>query len=381
MAYVFISYSKKNYDYARKLADYLIEKGFDVWIDDRIDFGSDWIRAIYKAIDDCSAFILVMTPESEQSNWVEREYIHADRKKKQLFPLLLEGEVFPFFERIQDYDLRGDKLPDDVFLGQLAKFVQPKQANGQEVATLPQQLAEQIAEQTPSSDATKADLTEISLSSKFMEHVIGALPPEDNPHSGARNYTPPFIDETYEAPLAQSIPEVSSVHEKKHEDRNGGRRKYLLPALALLLVLIITDFIFVVVIQPKNVDVGSATQAAAALTVQALVNQGLTLTSQPTTTPILVVTPILNATLTADKLTAAAQTVQALRPCPTLFPTPDFTLSAAGLTAVALAKGTPTLTACLTSTPTPNATLTTAALTVQAIGNGAVATMTRNAGS
>ena len=97
MAHIFISYSKQNHNYARKLADYLLESGFDVWIDDRIDFGSRWVGEIFTAIDGCSAFIVIMTTEAEQSEWVEKEYLHADTRHKPVFPLLLEGEIFPFY--------------------------------------------------------------------------------------------------------------------------------------------------------------------------------------------------------------------------------------------------------------------------------------------
>src|SRR5215213_7233758 len=111
MAHVFISYSKKNRDYARKLADHLLANGFDLWIDDRIDFGSNWEREIFKAVDGCGAIIVLMTPESYESIWVQRERQYAEIRRKQAFPLLLDGEAFPFYVVIQYYDVRGEKLP------------------------------------------------------------------------------------------------------------------------------------------------------------------------------------------------------------------------------------------------------------------------------
>ncbi|MBE2271842.1 MAG: toll/interleukin-1 receptor domain-containing protein, partial [Anaerolinea sp.] len=51
MSHVFISYSRKNQPYARMLADELLRRGFDVWIDDRIDYGEDWEDVIWKALD------------------------------------------------------------------------------------------------------------------------------------------------------------------------------------------------------------------------------------------------------------------------------------------------------------------------------------------
>ena len=148
MAHVFISYSKKNRIYARKLADHLLASGFDVWIDDRIDFGTNWEREIFKAIDRCSAFIVIMTPASDESIWVQRERQHAENRRKQPLPLLLEGEVFPFYNVIQYYDVRGEKLPERGFLERLAAFV-PRSHAGRDVAAAPQQQAKYHARRTP----------------------------------------------------------------------------------------------------------------------------------------------------------------------------------------------------------------------------------------
>jgi hypothetical protein len=53
MPHVFVSYSRRDQDYAHKLAEDLRQHGFDVWIDDRIDYGDQWFNEIVKAIEDC----------------------------------------------------------------------------------------------------------------------------------------------------------------------------------------------------------------------------------------------------------------------------------------------------------------------------------------
>ena len=138
MTYVFISYSKKNRAYARKLADYLLERGFDVWIDDRIDFGTNWEREIFKAIDGCAAFVVIMTPELYESDWVQRERLHAEARKKPPLPLLLEGEVFPFYRPTQYSDVRPGRAPSQAFLKRLASFVPSNESTGQDLAEMPQ---------------------------------------------------------------------------------------------------------------------------------------------------------------------------------------------------------------------------------------------------
>jgi hypothetical protein len=93
MSHIFISYSQLNRDYARVLADQLLARGYDVWIDDRIDYGEDWWREIVRAIKLCAVFVVVMTPESGESRWVQREVTLADELRKPTFPLLLAGDL------------------------------------------------------------------------------------------------------------------------------------------------------------------------------------------------------------------------------------------------------------------------------------------------
>lgn len=133
MSHLFISYSKKNRAYARNLADALIQNGFDVWIDDRIDYGDNWERTMFKAIDDCVAFLIVMTPESYESVWVQRECHHAEKRKKPPFPLLLDGEEFPRYGLTQYVNVKGGTLPPDDFYERLARFAVRKTVPGREV--------------------------------------------------------------------------------------------------------------------------------------------------------------------------------------------------------------------------------------------------------
>ena len=107
MSHIFISYSHKDSDYAHRLAEALEKKGISVWIDDRIDYGTQWPRVIQEYLDDCLAFIVIMTPRSFQSDWVQNELSRAKRKRKPIFPLLLEGdEPWLSVEATQYVDVR-----------------------------------------------------------------------------------------------------------------------------------------------------------------------------------------------------------------------------------------------------------------------------------
>lgn len=138
MSHIFISYSKLNWSYARSLADRLLTEGYDVWIDDRIDYGEDWWRTIVRAIRACSAIVVVMTPESDASRWVQREVTLADQLEKPAYPLLLGGDLlnsenWTMFVRTQYVDVRAGVLPPADFYDRLASSAPRKPSRGAEI--------------------------------------------------------------------------------------------------------------------------------------------------------------------------------------------------------------------------------------------------------
>jgi hypothetical protein len=133
MGHTFISYSHKDTSYAHGLADHLKTLGFDTWIDERLDYGSQWPHEIQKQLDSCDAFILIMTPRSFASDWVQSELQRAKRKLKPIFPLLLEGnEPWLSVESTQYYDVRGEKFPDARFYSAIKRAV----SSGTEIPVL-----------------------------------------------------------------------------------------------------------------------------------------------------------------------------------------------------------------------------------------------------
>ena len=117
--HVFISYSRKDQPYARKLADDLHTHGFEPWRDEHIEHGERWWGAIDKAVRGCAAFIVVMTPESEKSEWVEREIMLAQREEKPIFPLLLRGKGHSLLITTQHADVTGGRMPPKAFYDRL----------------------------------------------------------------------------------------------------------------------------------------------------------------------------------------------------------------------------------------------------------------------
>jgi formylglycine-generating enzyme required for sulfatase activity len=102
--------------------------GFEVWIDERLDYGAQWPQELQKQLDGCSAFILIMSRHSYESEWVQSELQRARRKLKPIFPLLLDGdEPWLSVESIQYYDVREASDPDPKFYSDLKNVLTPTQ--------------------------------------------------------------------------------------------------------------------------------------------------------------------------------------------------------------------------------------------------------------
>ena len=113
---IFISYAHGDKSLAKLVAQDLRGNGFDVWFDENIRQGSSWWHTIASAIENCAAFIVIMTPESEQSEWVHKEILLAKRDKKPIFPLLARGREFSILIDIQFFDMtNGNSLNKDFF--------------------------------------------------------------------------------------------------------------------------------------------------------------------------------------------------------------------------------------------------------------------------
>ncbi|HET6597401.1 MAG TPA: TIR domain-containing protein [Anaerolineales bacterium] len=97
MAQIFISYSRKDIGFVRKLAGDLEKAGYDVWWDlTDLRGGDDWLRVIPSAIESSDSFIVVLSPNSALSDWVKKEYTQALSLRKKIIPLMLTRSGVPF---------------------------------------------------------------------------------------------------------------------------------------------------------------------------------------------------------------------------------------------------------------------------------------------
>lgn len=94
---VFISYSRKDIKFARRLAADLEEAGFDIWWDiSDLKGGDDWVRFIPAAIQASQFLVVLLSPDSIQSEWVAKEYSYALRLRKKIVPAMIRQCDVPF---------------------------------------------------------------------------------------------------------------------------------------------------------------------------------------------------------------------------------------------------------------------------------------------
>jgi formylglycine-generating enzyme required for sulfatase activity len=108
MSHIFISYSKKNIAFARHLRGMLENEGFTIWMDEeKLNPSQRWWPEIEKNIISCAAFIVIMSPDAQESDWVEREILVAEDKdhRKEIFPVLLSGKRWSRLGNIQYEDM------------------------------------------------------------------------------------------------------------------------------------------------------------------------------------------------------------------------------------------------------------------------------------
>jgi WD40 repeat protein len=89
MADVFISYSRKDKDFVRRLDEALKSRGREAWVDwEGIRPTEEFMQAIYGAIEGADTFVFVLTPDSVASVVCGREIAHAAAHNKRMVPIV-----------------------------------------------------------------------------------------------------------------------------------------------------------------------------------------------------------------------------------------------------------------------------------------------------
>ncbi len=111
---VFMSYSRKDADVMRRICGDMRAAGLTVWTDESLIPGTEsWKNAIENAIQNAGSVVVILSPDSKQSIWVERELDYARACGLPIIPVLVRGDkevsAVPFeLINAQRVDLRWD---------------------------------------------------------------------------------------------------------------------------------------------------------------------------------------------------------------------------------------------------------------------------------
>jgi HEAT repeat protein len=124
MSHIFISYNQEDADFADVLTTNLKDAGFDTWMDrNRLLAGSDWSEEIDQGILAAMAVVLVMSPNSRDSEYVTYEWSYALGAGVRVIPVLRKGtQIHPRLARLQHLDFSGKVRPWDILIQQLGSL-------------------------------------------------------------------------------------------------------------------------------------------------------------------------------------------------------------------------------------------------------------------
>ena len=89
MADIFISYSRKDKDFVRRLDEALKSRGREAWVDwEDILPSEEFMQVIFGAIEGADTFVCVLSPDSIASAVCGREVAHAAAHNKRIVPIV-----------------------------------------------------------------------------------------------------------------------------------------------------------------------------------------------------------------------------------------------------------------------------------------------------
>ncbi len=174
---VFVSYSRKDGDFARILNQSLQSAGKTTWFDqESISKGVDFEKEIYKGIDGCNNFVFIISPDAIDSEYCEKEVEYAAMQNKRIITLLVretQPDTMPEALRVINWIDFTDGTYDNSF-SDLVQAIELDQAHTS-IHTLMQQRAIEWKEQNYIPDfllnATACNNVEDWLSEAYDDDV------------------------------------------------------------------------------------------------------------------------------------------------------------------------------------------------------------------
>jgi photosystem II stability/assembly factor-like uncharacterized protein len=120
VASLFISYSRRDIEFARRITQAFKNQKLDFWIDwEGIPPTVDWWKEIQKGIEEADIFLFLLSPDSAKSNICRKEIGHAIANGKRLIPVVIRDvkaeEAPPELQPLNWIFLRGSDVFADGF--------------------------------------------------------------------------------------------------------------------------------------------------------------------------------------------------------------------------------------------------------------------------
>jgi TPR repeat protein len=167
---VFVSYSRKDFDFVKSIVAFL-EQQFVVWWDDDIVGGTDFATDIFKKIEKTQVAVVVWSANAATSKWVRNES-QAAVGRSTCIPILLDGTPLPpHLAHLDAIDLRTwDGRSENRELRKLAQDITLHLAH----ATKP--TGEDIAQLVPKGRAARqGGIAAVAFCFLLMMAILGAF--------------------------------------------------------------------------------------------------------------------------------------------------------------------------------------------------------------
>ncbi|MBE0670822.1 MAG: TIR domain-containing protein [Anaerolineales bacterium] len=129
MTHIFISYSRKDLAIAEKIINALAKDDLEPWIDWKsIPKGETFEREIQQGIEKAEIFLLLVSPDSVQSDWCNKEIAHAVKNGKRILPVVIRDtdleDIHPEISK-RNWIFCREELDDfDKAIGETHKAIQ-----------------------------------------------------------------------------------------------------------------------------------------------------------------------------------------------------------------------------------------------------------------
>ncbi|MBL8165519.1 MAG: TIR domain-containing protein [Anaerolineae bacterium] len=162
----FLSYSRTDNEMMQRIKKSLDGAGLEMWTDTGLNAGEpSWKNAIKQALRDSQFLVVILSPDSEQSRYVNCEIQIAELLKLQVFPVLVRGDELssiPFGLDVHQWiDLRPPEAPKS--LNNLQKLDFYSQHYDKQIKKLIEDITTHIAE-------TSAKVANTSIGSRSDSH-------------------------------------------------------------------------------------------------------------------------------------------------------------------------------------------------------------------